>query len=338
MRIGLNPQKDKKTESSDFFHQVIIPVYIPDSDGYFKDAFAIFKICLQSLLITSHKKTFITIVNNGSCKEVVQYLNQLYSDEKIHELVHTVNIGKLNGILKGTSGQSFSFVTVADADVFFLNNWQQSSYSLFHAFPEAGAVSPVPSSKVLKQHTSNVLRKFLFSKNMRFVDVLNPSAMKHFAESIGNPDFYNKFQLQKYLCIERNEVKAVVGAGHFVATYNSEVFKNVKCTYSSYKMGTEIRTFLDKPVMDKGYWRLSTMDNYAYHMGNILEDWMQIEIDKLKEATEEDFEVSNFRVKKNNSKASLFYNFIFSKLISKPKIWKRFLRYKGLTKEASNHY
>ena len=266
MRIGFNPQKDKKIESSEFFHQVIIPVYIPNGEGYFKDSFIIFKLSLESLFITSHKKTFITIVNNGSCNEVVQYLNQLHFEKKIHELIHTVNIGKLNAILKGTAGQLFSFVTIADADVFFLNNWQQNSYLIFNAFPEAGAVSPVPSSKVLKQHTSNILRKYLFSKNMKFIDVLNPSAMQHFAKSIGNPDFYNKFQLEKYLCIERNGIKAVVGAGHFVATYNSEVFKNAKSTYSAYKMGSEIRNFLDKPVMDKGYWRLSTLGNYAYHI------------------------------------------------------------------------
>lgn len=337
MRIGLNPQKDKKTESGDFFHQVIIPVYIPNSEGYFKDSFTIFRICLESLFLTAHKKTFISIINNGSSNEVVQYLNQLHSEKKIHELIHTVNIGKLNAIIKGTSGQSFSFVTIADADVFFLNDWQQSSYSIFQAYPEAGAVSPVPSSKVLKHHTSNVLRKYLFSKSMKFTDVLNPNAMKHFAESIGNPNFYNKFQLEKYLCIERNGIKAVIGAGHFVATYNSEVFKNIKSSYSNYKMGSEIRNFLDKPVMDKGFWRLSTTDNYAYHMGNIFEDWMLVEKSKLKESAIQNFVANSVR-EVNGSKYSSFFNFIFSKLISKPKIWKKFLRFKGLTKEASNHY
>jgi len=337
MRIGYNPQKDKKIEMSSFVHQVIIPVYIPNLDGYFKDSFEIFKYCLKSLFLTSHKHTFITIINNGSSKEVVEYLNDLHENDKIHELVHTTNIGKLNAILKGTAGQSFPLVTIADADVFFLHKWQQSSYSVFNDFPEAGAVSPVPSSKVLKQYTSNVLRKYFFSKRMKFTDVVNPNAMKYFAESIGNPNFYNEFQLDKYLCIERNGTKAVIGAGHFIATYNSDVFKKTKSTHSNYKMGSEIRNFLDRPVLDKGYWRLSTADNYAYHMGNILEDWMKIEINRLEKSTQEDFQIPHLK-ERATSRLAKYFNHLISKLIRKPVIWKWFLRYKGLSKEASNHY
>ena len=43
MRIGFNPNKDKKLIKSDDFHQVIIPVYIPNNKGYFKDSFIILK-------------------------------------------------------------------------------------------------------------------------------------------------------------------------------------------------------------------------------------------------------------------------------------------------------
>ncbi|WP_255373930.1 hypothetical protein [Flavobacterium sp. LM5] len=36
MRIGFNPHKDKAKETSDYFHQVIIPVYIPNQEAIFK--------------------------------------------------------------------------------------------------------------------------------------------------------------------------------------------------------------------------------------------------------------------------------------------------------------
>ena len=77
MRIGFNPQKDKKLHPSDFFHQVVVPVYIPNQKGYFKDSFSILKLCLDSLFRTSHKKTYFTVVNNGSCDEVRAYLDHL---------------------------------------------------------------------------------------------------------------------------------------------------------------------------------------------------------------------------------------------------------------------
>ena len=67
MRVGFNPHKDQEESISEYFHQVIVPVYIPNFEGYFKDSFIIFKLCLQSIFDTTHNKTFITIVNNGSC-------------------------------------------------------------------------------------------------------------------------------------------------------------------------------------------------------------------------------------------------------------------------------
>ncbi len=66
MRIGLNPNKDTVIKPSNYIHQVIIPVFIPNEEGYFKDSLKIFKLCIESLLSTIHNKTFITIVNNGS--------------------------------------------------------------------------------------------------------------------------------------------------------------------------------------------------------------------------------------------------------------------------------
>ena len=54
MRIGFNPNKDKIKEVDEYFHQVIIPVYIPNKHGYFKDSFQILVHSLESLFKTSH--------------------------------------------------------------------------------------------------------------------------------------------------------------------------------------------------------------------------------------------------------------------------------------------
>ncbi|MDD3005817.1 glycosyltransferase, partial [Flavobacterium sp.] len=121
MRVGFNPNKDKVLPKSDYTHQVIVPVYIPHQNDYFKDSFQILQLCLESLFKTCHGKTYITIVNNGSCIEVVNYLNQLQQETKVQEVIHTTAIGKLNAILKGLSGHQFPLITITDADVLFLN-------------------------------------------------------------------------------------------------------------------------------------------------------------------------------------------------------------------------
>ena len=55
--------------------------------GDFKDSFKILKYCLESLFRTSHNKTYFTVVNNGSCQEVLDYLTELKKENKINEIL-----------------------------------------------------------------------------------------------------------------------------------------------------------------------------------------------------------------------------------------------------------
>jgi hypothetical protein len=56
-------------------------------------------------------------------------------------------------------------VTISDADVLFLANWQRETYQVFESFPKAGSVSPCPNSRLLKYYTANILFDKLFSKS-----------------------------------------------------------------------------------------------------------------------------------------------------------------------------
>ena len=338
MRVGFNPHKDKIQEASAYLHQVIIPVYIPNQEGYFKDSFAILKLCLDSLFSTIYKRTFITIVNNGSCDVIVDYLNSLHKEDKIQEIIHTTNVGKLNAVLKGISGNNFPLITVSDADVLFLNGWQESSYAVFDAFPKAGAVCPTPSSRSLRTYTANIYWDLLFTNKIKFTSVVNPDALKMFGLSVGDANFYNQVQLKKYLTVNYEGKQAVVGAGHFVATYRAEVFDNFKNRFTGYKLGGDSeRLFLDVPVVKKGLWRLSTADNYAYHMGNVIEEWMFETVSKLKQNNT----VSNFKLQPIQPSSKIAYfikSRLFAKLILNKKIMRYFLRYKGLTKQEAKEY
>ncbi|MBW1657720.1 glycosyltransferase family A protein [Flavobacterium quisquiliarum] len=339
MRVGLNPNKDKHTKSGGFFHQVIIPVYIPNNEGYFKDSFQILKYCMESLFSTIHPKTFVTAVNNGSCIEVVDYLNELHQRGKIQEVIHTSNIGKINAVIKGISGHDFSFITVSDCDVLFLDNWQVETYKVFDAFPKTGAVCPTPSSRSLKNHTSNIWFDLFFSKSLFFSKVKNPKALKAFAASIENPDFYNEIHLEKYLTVSNKNIRAVVGAGHFIATYRKEVFEKNNIKYSNFMLGGKsVSKFLDVPVVRKGMWRLSTEDNFAYHLGNVGEKWMSDTLEQI--GPNNFFPESPIVLKKNRfSKIRYFFETkLFFRIITRKKIWYYCLIFKGLSKKEATSY
>lgn len=339
MRVGFNPNKDKTLPKSDYTHQVVVPVYIPHQNDYFKDSFQILRFCLESLITTSHAKTYITIVNNGSCEEVIVYLNQLQQEGKIQEVIHTTAIGKLNAILKGLTGHQFPLITITDADVLFLNHWQKATYEVFDAFPKTGLVCTTPSSKSFNYKTFNILIERLFSKNLAFSKVKNPAAFDAFATSIGNPNFYKPVHFEKYLTLTNHKVQAVVGAGHFVATYRGNIFSDLGVTATTYSLGgTSEANILDVPVIRKGYWRLSTDDNYTYHLGNVIEPWMQEAFNALKKEDKElDFVLHN-SLKRPSELLFWLKNSLPEKLFYRKPIRRFFLRYKGLTQEEAKQY
>ncbi len=282
MRIGYNPQKDKSVGHSDYFHQIIIPLYIPNQEGYFKDSFDIFKNTLISLWKTVHSNTYLTIVNNGSCTEVVNYLNKIYDEGKIHELISTTHIGKKNAIAKGLIGHKFTFVTVVDSDVLFMNDWQKATYDIFFNFPKVGVVSPAPNPLHIKYYTANILFDVFFNSQIKFRNNLATDEMRMFAKSINNEALFKDAHLKKCLSIRKNKVNALVGAGHFVVTYRSDALDSKVFEYSKFAMGGNSMRQIDEIAYNLGFWRVSTEMSYALHMGNVLEDWMEEKLNSLK--------------------------------------------------------
>ena len=286
MRIGNNPEKLNKTLTIDSYHRVIIPVYIPNlEEDYFKDGLKILKLCLETLLQTIHSKTRISLINNNSCKVVSDYLQTLYnSNSNIDQLLLSKNnVGKVNAIYSAIKSNLEPLITISDADVMFLSRWQEEVEKVLNSFPEAGMVSPVPSSKAYSSKFINSTIFYALTKgNLAFTDVLQPEAMINFQESIGRTDMYNKQHLSKYLTINNNSCKAVIGCGHFVATLRAEVFKfspNEVCRYKI--VGGSESNYFDIPNDKARLLRLATLGNYAYHLGNKEEQWMKNEYAKI---------------------------------------------------------
>lgn len=336
MRIGSNPNKDKTLEAPAYLHQVIIPVYIPDQENYFKDSFKILKLCLESLFNTTHDKTFITIVNNGSCTEVQHFLDKLFFEKKIQELIHTENIGKLNAVLKGLAGNIIELVTISDADVLFLPNWQNETVKIFKEIPKAGVVGIVPQFKMYETYCGNVIFENLFNKNFKFLPVKNVDALKKFYSSIGWDTNYNQDYLKYNLgLVVNSNLCVLIGSGHFIATYKKDIFEDIT-SYLGYKLGGISEAYLDKAPLKKGYWRLTTSDNFAYHMGNTFEDWMKT---SSAEQNKHEALFSNFKVnRKTNYIVYFLKNRLYIKIFSKSFFNQLFLKWKGLPNEMAKRY
>ena len=335
MRIGLNPNKDKPQQESDYIHQVIIPVYIPYQDGYFKDVFEILKLCLASLFSTIHKKTFVTIVNNGSASQVKEYLDDLLKTGQIQEIIHTHNIGKINAILKGLAGNAIELVTISDADVLFLPNWQSQTVKVFNTIPSAGVVGIVPQFKMYETNCGTIIFDNLFNKKLQCVPVKNPNGLIRFYESIGWDTSYNPHYLKYSLGYNIDDLTVYVGSGHFVATYKKDMFQEIT-SFIGYKMGGISEKYLDRAALNKGYWRVTTYDNYAFHMGNTFEGWMKSESGVI---NKKEYIHHRFTINKNCNPIIYFIkNRLFVKFISVKWMVKLFLQWKNLPKEMIEKY
>ena len=304
MRIGINPEKENKNLVIENYHRIIIPVYIPHFEGYFEESFEVFKLCIESLLKTIHKKTRITIYNNN-CHYLVkdfidkQFEKTIYIDQVFHS---KENLGKINAILSASKGNLEPLITITDADVLFKQGWQAAVEDVFCHFPEAGMVSPVPSSKALTNQTSSTWFYGFFKGKLEFKPVLDPDAMHKFDLSLGNKELmYKPIHLEKYLVLKNknNLGKAVVGCGHFVATLKRDVFDKGTNEPAFIKIvgGIEAK-FIDEPNDNLGYLRLATKENHAYHMGNKKEQWMHDIVSNLQQETSNGIDINKIKDKK----------------------------------------
>lgn len=338
MRIGSNPEKVNNKLALNTYHRIVVPVYIPHFEGYFAKSFDVFKLCLDSLLATVHNKTRITVYNNNCHADVESYINEAYKkSELIDQVFHSKeNLGKVNAMLAAIKGNLEPLITVTDADVLFKHHWQRAVEEIFIGFPEAGMVSPVPSSKAYGIHTANNWWYGMFSGKMAFENVSDKLALERFDASLGNRGkLYQPIHLEKYLVLanKSRSCKAVMGCGHFVATVRREVFDKGSDGPAFFKIDGGIEgKFIDEPNEELGYLRLATKENYAYHMGNTVEQWVLEEfnlLSKVDKPIDSDYEFSSFPSVKKVSTIAGFTR-VWKKFFSIPRCRKIILNRLGL--------
>jgi hypothetical protein len=249
-------------------HRIIMPVYIPNHENYYKDAYRIFEISLASLIeSTKRDRVNITIINNASVPEVEAYvLDRVRRGEVDQYVFNAVNRGKGDAIVAAAKGSYEPLVTFTDADVLFSHGWIEDIERIYHNFPGAGAVSPFPTPNLKFTFTVSVwLAKFFSIKRGK---VVSSEDLDSFAQSIGLPDFFKEKDKRTQYYIRKNNVTALVGAGHFVCTYHQGIFKSFN--YTPTKMGLKggLKK-IDQNVDVLGLFRLSLPVPKVYHMGNV---------------------------------------------------------------------
>jgi hypothetical protein len=142
MRVGMNPQKQDKKVKLDTSHCVISVVYIPEMTGYYANVLEVFKLSLESIIATKNKQCTITVVNNASCREVVDYLETMFASGKIDCVIHhKTNIGKMDALIGAARGTREPLITLTDVDILFKKGWQENVEAIHQKLKNVGSVS-----------------------------------------------------------------------------------------------------------------------------------------------------------------------------------------------------
>lgn len=273
----MNPQKEEKKVILNTNHRIVIVVYIPNEDGFYKDSFNVFRLCLDSLITTINSSAAITIVNNGSYNKVYDLLEVYLKEKKIDTLIsHNSNIGKIDAQIGAARGAREKYITLTDADILFVKGWQEKTEDIFSSFKNVGSVSPIPVRTGLMAATSSVLKQILL-KRLKFNLIAIPENLENYNKFLSSINWdLETDETKKWPVVESNGLKAIMGSAHQVLTIDRDILFTTSPSNPSLTLvgGNSEHNYVDVPIDKAGKLRLATFNNLAYHMGNKVEDWM----------------------------------------------------------------
>jgi hypothetical protein len=277
MRVGMNPQKQSKKIQLKCQHRLIIVVFIPSLDGYYKNILDVFKLSLNSAITTTNLNCAITVVNNASCNEVGVYLDSVLGNNSIDTVIHhKENIGKIDALIGAARASREPIITVSDVDILFKQGWQIEIEKIFEVIKNVASVSPIPCRNFINYETSSTFNQIFF-KRVKFKYQSIPE--NHITQNMFLESFHwelEKDKNVKWPVIESNGVRAIVGSGHQILSMRRELFFTTVPQDPSLVLVGNNSEFLycDQPINMSGGMRLATYNNFAYHMGNTAEKWM----------------------------------------------------------------
>ncbi len=328
MRVGSHPDKSETDLNIQlFYHRIILIVYIPEVGGYFKDARKILETSIKSIKATIHNKAAITVINNGSCDEITNFLESLAKRKVLDKLVwYPTNKGKIDPLIAEVRSSYETLITISDFDVLFKSNWISEVEAIFSKIPSCGMVGHLPDPVKYKGFNSATLLSGLFSGRLKQVKQDFKNELSIFAQSINTT--YEKYGKENILTYTKNGLETVVGAHHFSATMRRDYIWHVDTKPSLKKMaGNSEYHYVDKPVDRMGCLRLSPRYPVVYHMANTWESWMDAELERIQNGNKS-IETSNMPPLKKSKIAvipyvlrvkleSLFFRTSLEKLIQK---------------------
>lgn len=288
MRIGQNPSKAKGSPAYQPARVGTASLtYVPALEGYFRQALQVIDVHLSSLRASLKEDCDVCVFDNGSCPQVIAYLQDQWSRGLIDWLfLSRHNLGK-NGALNWIfSSMPNEYIAFSDSDVFFREGWLERSLEVFESFVLAGMVSAQPVFfDFLKGQGKTVANILAQGAHMQVLTV-EPEAevLEEYCDGINaTPDQRAFFQEQK-LSVAVNGMtgrRAVTSATDMQFIVRREVARQVVPLPIAGALTGRDAIEIPRSIENAGYWILSLEEPLVWHMGNTLSGMNLPEIERL---------------------------------------------------------
>ena len=284
MRIGASPTKFGAVPKSPEQVTVAVITFVPFQEGYFEERFAILKLCLASLLANTPPPFDLLIYDNGSCREVIEYLTEMQANGLVQYLVlggrNVGQVGAWNFIFGAAPSE---YIAYSDSDVYFYPGWLAEEMSVLQAFENVGMVSGLPAMNGFGMFTRNTLLQAERDPEIRIErgQLIPDEWIIDWGQSTGHdPDaFLAQCRQIEQVRLTRRGVAAYAVGAHFHFLARAAELRKLTPLPNTRLAG--ITRTLDERMDAAGYARLAVARPMVYHLGNVLTDKWRAEAERL---------------------------------------------------------
>jgi glycosyltransferase involved in cell wall biosynthesis len=277
MRIGLNPMRGSTTLKLPENVTVATVTYIPFLAGYWEQSLDVLKLCIGSLRANTGIPFDLMVYDNGSCREVIDYLLELRAAGTVQQLIlNSDNIGKLGALEFVLAATRSKYIAYTDSDVYFYSGWLEQEMRVMEVFPDVGMVSGVPTVQNFGVCTTSTI-KFAEADpetNLERGRMIPDDWIHDYAASIGftPEDFLKYHEGLEEVRLTRHGVRAYATATHFQFLARADILKSILPLAPAADKRDAV---LDEALDAKGYLRLSVDGVFVHHIGNALtNEWL----------------------------------------------------------------
>jgi GT2 family glycosyltransferase len=288
MRIGQNPSKAK---GSPAYQPAKVGTasltYVPALEGYFRQAREVIEVHLESLRSSLSLDFDLCVFDNGSCPEVIDFLQDQWSRGMIDWLfLSRHNLGK-NGALNWIfSSMPNEFIAYSDSDVFFRKGWLEQSLAVFDSFDRAGMVSAQPVFFDFLKGQGQTARSILATGGHMQLLTVEPEVevLEEYCDGINATPEQRRFFEEQKLSVAYNSQtgqRAVTSATDMQFMLRRDVARKLVPMPIAGALTGKDAIEIPRGIENTGYWILSLEEPLVWHMGNTLTGRNVPEIERL---------------------------------------------------------